>query len=196
MHDLRPATTRVTELLDGVGEHQLAAPTPMGPDVTGLIHHLTGLTLAFRDAAGKVVGPTTGTPPAPVEGPLPGGWRELLRARLAELGEAWADPEAWTGMTRAGGVDLPGEVCGLVALDEVLLHGWDLAAATGQAYAPSDAEAAAVLPIVTPPEDPEQAAAERAGLFGPALPVPASAGAFEKVLALAGRDPAWTRPSA
>ena len=29
-------------------------------------------------------------------------------------------------MTMAGGVDLPGEVCGLVALDEVLLHGWDV----------------------------------------------------------------------
>ncbi|MGG5260971.1 TIGR03086 family metal-binding protein [Phycicoccus avicenniae] len=195
MHDLRPATTRVIDLLDGVDDAHLTAPTPMGPDVTGLLHHLTGLALAFRDAAGKVDGPTTGTPPAPVEGPLPDGWREELRTRLDGLGEAWADPAAWTGMTRAGGVDLPGEVCGLVALDEVLLHGWDLAAATGQPYAPTDAEAEAVLPIVTPPEDPEQAAAERQGLFGPALPVPEGATGFERVLALAGRDPGWAPPA-
>ena len=30
-------------------------------------------------------------------------------------------------MTEAGGVTMPGEVTGLVALDEVVLHGWDLA---------------------------------------------------------------------
>ena len=50
----------------------------------------------------------------------------------------------------AGGVELPGEVCGLVAIDEVLLHGWDVARATGQPYRPTDAECEAVLPIVTP----------------------------------------------
>ena len=68
-------------------------------------------------------------------------------------------------MTKAGGVDLPGEVGGLVALDEVLIHGWDLARATEQAYRPTDAEADAVLPIVTPePDDPEGHG--RAGLLG------------------------------
>ena len=35
-------------------------------------------------------------------------------------------------MTAAGGVDLPGEVAGIVALDELVVHGWDLAKATGQ----------------------------------------------------------------
>lgn len=195
MIDLRPATDRVAALLDGVREEHLDAPTPMGPDVTGLLHHLLGLTLAFHDAAGKVEGPSTGTPPTPVEGPLPDGWRDELGGRLDALGRAWTDPGAWTGMTRAGGVELPGEVCGVVALDEVLLHGWDLAAATGQRYEPSDAEAAAVLPFVTPPDDPEQAAAQRAGLFGPARPVPDGATPFETVLALAGRDPGWTAPA-
>jgi uncharacterized protein (TIGR03086 family) len=193
--DLRPATDRVSDLLGGVREEHLAAPTPMGVDVTGLLHHLLGLTVAFRDAAGKVDGPSTRTPPEPVAGPLPEGWREELRATLAGLGEAWTDPSAWTGTTRAGGVELPGGVCGLVALDEVLLHGWDLAAATGQAYAPTDEEAAAVLPVVTPAEDPEQAAAERAGVFGDPLSVPEGATAFERVLALAGRDPGWTPPT-
>lgn len=40
---------------------------------------------------------------------------------------AWKDPAAWTGMTRAGGVDLPGEIAAAVAADELVLHGWDLA---------------------------------------------------------------------
>jgi hypothetical protein len=37
-------------------------------------------------------------------------------------------------MTEVGGNTLPGEVTGVVALDEVVLHGWDLARATGQDY--------------------------------------------------------------
>jgi hypothetical protein len=38
-------------------------------------------------------------------------------------------------MTRVGGVDLPGEVAAHVAINEVVVHGWDLAAATGHDYA-------------------------------------------------------------
>ena len=30
--------------------------------------------------------------------------------QLAELAAAWQEPGAWEGMTRVGGVDLPGEV--------------------------------------------------------------------------------------
>ena len=109
--------------------------------------------------------------------------------QLAELAAAWQDPAAWEGETTAGGVTFPAAVCGLVALDEVLLHGWDLAAATGQDYAPSDDEAEAVLPVVTPSGDDEADAASREGMFGPPLPVPDGATPFERVLALSGRDP-------
>ncbi|MGL5816132.1 MAG: TIGR03086 family metal-binding protein [Phycicoccus sp.] len=195
MTDLRPATTRVAGLVRGIREGHLTGPTPMhGTDVTGLLHHLLGLSVAFRDAAEKVEGPTTQTPPAPVGGPLPDAWRDELAARLGQLGEAWTVPAAWSGMTMVGGVALPGEVCGLAALDEVLLHGWDLAVATAQPYAPGDEEAAAVLPIVTPAGDPERAAAERQGVFAAPVEVPAGATAFDRVLGLSGRDPAWRPP--
>lgn len=94
------------------------------------------------------------------------GVREELPELLRELSAAWADPAAWDGVTRAGGIELPAEVCGVIALDEV-------------------------LPIVTPSEDPAQAAAEREGMFGPPLPVPDGATTWERVLALSGRDPGW-----
>ena len=48
------------------------------------------------------------------------------------MAEAWQDPAAWEGMTAAGGVDLRGEVAGVVALDELVIHGWDLAKAIGR----------------------------------------------------------------
>ena len=34
---------------------------------------------------------------------LPADRRETLPRALGELAEAWRDPSAWTGMTRAGG---------------------------------------------------------------------------------------------
>ena len=91
----------------------------------------------------------------------------------------------------AGGVELPAEVCGLVALDEVLLHGWDVARATGQPYRPTDPECEAVLPNVTPTRDAADGSG-RDGLFGPVVAVDADAPAFDHVLGLAGRDPAWS----
>lgn len=153
-----------------------------------LLNHLLGLTVAFRDAAGKVQGPTTSTPPGKVSAPLPRDWRERLRTQFDELAQVWRDPKAWAGMTMAGGVALPGEVAGLVALNEVQMHGWDLARATGQPYEPDEELAEAVLPIVTPTGDDS----DRDGIFGPPVDVPEDARLFDRVLGFGGRDPAWT----
>lgn len=191
MIDLTPTTDRTRAVAAEVRDDQLDATTPMpGTSVRELLNHLLGLSVAFRDAAAKLEGPTTSTPPAKVTEPLPRDWRTLLDQRLAELAEAWNDATAWEGMTKAGGADLPGEVGGLVALNEVLIHGWDLARATYQPYEPSDAEAEAVLPIVTPsPDDPDGSGRE--GLFGPVVHVDCDAPAFDRTLGLAGRDPRW-----
>jgi uncharacterized protein (TIGR03086 family) len=191
MIDLTPTTARTSAVVAAVVDDQLDAPTPMGEPVRVVIHHLLGLATAFRDAAAKTSGPTTSTAPGPEHGPLPDGWRSEVEARLLELTSAWQSPDAWTGTTMAGGVELPAPVCGLVALDEVLLHGWDVARATGQPYRPTDPECEAVLPIVTP--TPEEAdGSGREGLFGPVVAVHEDAPAFDRVLGLAGRDPAWS----
>jgi uncharacterized protein (TIGR03086 family) len=176
-----------------ISDDQLHLPTPADQSVRQLLYHLLGLCVAFRDAAAKLDGPTTSTPPGPIDGALPDNWRSQVGDRLEELAIAWRDEAAWEGMTKAGGVDLPGEVAGLVALDEVLLHGWDLAKATGQDYAVTDEEAKAVLPLVTP-EESDPGGAGREGLFGPVVPVSADAPLFDRVLGCAGRDPGW-RPS-
>ena len=191
MIDLAPTTARTSEVVAAVGDDQLDAPTPIGQPVRVVIHHLLGLSIAFRDAAAKVTGPTTSTPPGPEDGPLPEGWRTELDNRLNELADAWTSADAWDGMTMAGGVELPGTVCGLIALDEVLLHGWDVARATGQTYLPTDPECDAVLPIVSPTADAPDGSG-RDGLFGPVVVVAENASAFDRVLGLAGRDPAWS----
>ncbi len=190
MFDLTPTTDRVRGLVRELDDVQLRRPTPIDQPVAGLLQHLLGLSQSFRDAAAKVDGPTTNTPPAPVTDPLPDDWRSQLDDRLDELALAWKAPEAWEGMTMAGGVQLPGEVGGLVALDEVLLHGWDLARSTGQPYEPTDAECQAVMPIVTPSEEGPDGS-DREGLFGAGVEVSQDAPLFHRVLGLAGRDPGW-----
>ncbi|MET9426476.1 TIGR03086 family metal-binding protein [Streptomyces sp. NPDC003036] len=188
MFDLGPTARRVAALLDGVGDDRLDAPTPC-PDyaVRHLLGHLAGLALAFRDAARKDFGPTTDTSP---EGALPtldGDWRTALPRRLDELAAAWRAPEAWEGTTRAGGVTLPGEVAGMVALDELLLHGWDLARASGQEYA-ADEEALRVCEALLAPtaDSPDER-----GPFGPPVKVSDGAPLLDRVVGLSGRRPDW-----
>lgn len=189
--DLTNATELVGQVVGAVTDDQLDLATPCpGYDVRGLLGHLHGLSLAFAAAAARDFGPFTDTAPDSSAPPvLPDDWRTSIPASLSALGAAWAYPAAWQGMTRAGGVDLPGEIAGVVALDEVVLHGWDLAVATGAAYQPDDASAAVVLGFLT--ESRKEPVPE--GLFGPVVPVPHDASAFDRALGLAGRDPAWRR---
>ncbi|WP_405482218.1 TIGR03086 family metal-binding protein [Streptomyces sp. NBC_00009] len=190
MVDFGPQTRLIARLADGVGEDQLGLATPC-PEyaVHNLLGHVLGLTVAFRDAGRKDLGPTTDTNPGASLPDITDGWRDTLAKALDELAETWRDPQAWQGMTRAGGVDLPGGVAGLVALDELVVHGWDLARATGQEYAPDEAAlnaAQAFLAQATGPDRPP--------IFGPVVPVPDEAPLLDRVVGLSGREPQW-RPA-
>jgi uncharacterized protein (TIGR03086 family) len=188
--DFAGATHAVAALVCAVTDEDLGRPTPCpGTDVAALLDHLAGLTLAFTAAARHEAAPGADGPPDVDGARLDPEFRTSIPAALAELAEAWRDPDAWTGTTRAGGVDLPGEVAGLVALDEVVVHGWDLAVATGQRYeAPAPAVDAA-LGFVAPTA--AEAPQGTPGLFGPVVAVPEDAPVLDRLLGLTGRDPGW-----
>ena len=135
MIDLVPATRRTADLIANIEDEQLASPTPCPNYTLGdLLDHLNGLCQAFTDAATKRL-PEGGTQaPSGNVAHLERDWRTRIPQRLAALAEAWRDPAAWEGMTQAGDVDMPGDIAGLVALDEVIVHGWDIAKASGQPY--------------------------------------------------------------
>jgi uncharacterized protein (TIGR03086 family) len=189
MLDLTPATEMVTRVVADIDDDQLGAPTPDGgATVADLLDHLDGLCLAFTAAAAKDLAAGRQAPSA--DGSRLGpDWRMRISGRLAQLASAWRDETAWEGMTRAGGVDLPGEVAGSVAINEVVVHGWDLAAATGHDY---DAEAELVQAayafvqsaVAQQPDGTE-------GLFGAPVAVPESAPLLDRLIGLTGRDPAW-----
>ncbi|MFJ9816478.1 TIGR03086 family metal-binding protein [Streptomyces sp. NPDC101151] len=187
--DLGPQTRIVARLAETVTDDQLSGPTPC-PDlaVRHLLGHLLGLSVAFRDAARKDLGRTTDTQPNVVVPDIGPGWREELPKALDELADAWRDPAAWTGMTRAGGVDLPGAIAGTIVADELVIHGWDLARATGLSYDPDpaalDSAHVFLLAAVDAPN-------RGNGLFGPVVPVPDAEPLLDRAVGLSGRDPGW-----
>lgn len=189
MVDLGPQARIVARLAESVTDERLTGPTPC-PDlsVRNLLGHVLGLSVAFRDAARKDLGPTTDTDPTAAVPDIGPGWRAELPKALDELGESWRDPAAWTGNTRAGGVDLPAAVAGAVVADELVVHGWDLARATGQEYVPDPAALGAALTFLrAAADDPNRGR----GLFGPVVPVPETATLLERAVGLSGRDPGW-----
>ena len=193
--DLGPATARVAALLRDVSDAQLDAPTPC-PDyrLGDLIEHVGGLALAFTAAAQKAGGEIVEQGGAGDATRLPKDWRTRIPADLDALAAAWRDPASWTGMTRVGGIDLPGEIAGMVAIDEVVLHGWDIARSIGRRYDATAEEIDTCRGFVAQSAEPGQEESRR-GIFGPVVPVGTDAPAMDQLVGLAGRDPQWTAPA-
>jgi uncharacterized protein (TIGR03086 family) len=187
--DLGPQTAEVARVVAGVRDDQLTDPTPCTEtSVAAMLDHLVGLTVAFRMAAEKTV---PGGGPSAEAANLAPDWRTRIPAQLEALAAAWRDPRAWEGTAEAGGVQMPAPAMAAVAVNEVLVHGWDLAVATGQSYRSDAASVQASLEFVGDRSDP---ANEPEGLFGPVVPVPDDAPAFDRLLGRTGRDPGWTPP--
>ncbi|WP_109508372.1 TIGR03086 family metal-binding protein [Nocardioides speluncae] len=189
MLDLGPATRTVADVVANVRDDQLNDRTPCDSYTVGdLLDHVNGLSYAFARAAQK----------DPVDGSgngdgsrLPADWRESIPQRLNELAESWRDPAAWTGDTAAGGVDLDGNTAGQVATNEVVVHGWDLARATGQEYAMDEESVAAATAFVALFSGPGTEEMRGDGAFGPEVEPPADATPLERLIAMNGRDPRW-----
>lgn len=92
-------------------------------------------------------------------------------------------------MTRTGGVDLPAEVMGLVALGEITFHAWDLAVSTGQDL---DVDRWTVRTLTSYVEEFDPSGTP--GMFEAAVETADTSTDFERVLARTGRDPRWQAP--
>jgi uncharacterized protein (TIGR03086 family) len=190
--DLMPAAQRLADLVARVRDDELGQPTPLPAYTLGdLIEHVGVMALAFAAAASKDLGSSyVRQAPAGDASRLGADWRTRIPRQLVELGQAWREPGAWTGMTKIADMDAPGEMVALTAADELAVHGWDVARATGQSYTCDpevlDAARRFLIQFASPdaPAGPDVP-------FGPSRPVPADAPLLDRVLALAGRDSAW-----
>ncbi|MGH3094446.1 MAG: TIGR03086 family metal-binding protein [Streptosporangiales bacterium] len=192
MIDLVPAARRSGDLLAGITDEQLAVPTPCPQYSLGnLLHHVDGLAQAFTNAATKQF-PEVGTAnPSGDARQLEDGWRTRIPERLLAMAEAWRDRAAWEGATAAGGVELPGEIAGLVALNETTVHGWDIARASGQAYDVDPEQAEQCIRAMGPQPGEERPVGDDVA-FGRPVPVRADASPLDRLVATMGRDPSWT----
>jgi uncharacterized protein (TIGR03086 family) len=185
--DLRPAARRMAGIVEAVPDDALDRPTPCQRYTVGdLLDHVGGAALAFRAAAKKHPFPVA---PFGDASRLTADWRVRIPLDLQAMAGAWGHSAAWDGMTAAGGVDLPGDVAGVVALDELVIHGWDLAKATGQPAGYDGPELEAVYRMVQYFRNEEVE-----DLFGPPVEVPGDARLLDRIVGLAGRDPGWVPP--
>lgn len=176
------AVARTAAVVRGVKPNQFGAPTPCRDwDVRTLMNHLlqvaTALGLAGR---GEPV-------PDDVWGRdlMADGWAD--RFEELTVGAARAD---WTGDRRLGEAEMPASLVAAMLASDVVIHGWDLARATGQDYQ-CEADLAEVTYRFVADTGQQ---GRRMGIFGPPVPVAADAPVLTRALALSGRDPGWAPP--
>ena len=175
-----------------VADDELGAATPCPSYTLGdLIEHVGGLALAFTAAANKERGGYADMAPAGDASRLGGDWRIRIPGDLAALARAWGQPGAWAGLTRIAGSDAPAGVIGLAAADELVVHGWDIARATGQPYACEPELLEAARTFLAQFASPDAPAGPDVP-FGPSRELPGDAPPLDRVIALAGRNPRWS----
>jgi uncharacterized protein (TIGR03086 family) len=165
----------------GVRAEQLDDPTPCPEyDVRALLGHLMDVAAMSRQAAMKA----EDGPPPPFTGDDPA---EEFGRRIDRAVHDWRRPEAFEGTTAMGAPDLPAEMAAQMTAVDLVVHGWDLARATGQELGCEPDVAAEVLAFMEKMGD----MGREYGAFGPAVPVPPDAPTLDRALGLSGRDPSW-----
>ena len=185
MIDFEPTCHRMLAVLAGITDEALTAATPCAEYTVGdLIDHVDTLSRVFAAVGRK----EPGGPSQPGESSganLGTGWRDRVANHVRELGKAWQDPAAWQGETTAVGLTFGNQMWGQIALTEILVHGWDLAASTGQPFEPPESAVQFCYDHVVA----FTTGAPIEGLWGPAVEVPTAAPLLNQLLGLTGRDP-------
>lgn len=168
-------------VVEGIGAARLAAASACpGWDVRDELNHLVG---GMRIFAAELTGTAAG---ADHGADWLGADPRAAFARAAGLDRAaWRRPDALQGTVRLGFGEVPAPTAALIHLTEVLVHGVDLAVATGQ-DALADGPACEHLLAVMRGMD--FGAFRRPGMFGPERAAPAGAPAHVRLLAFLGRD--------
>jgi uncharacterized protein (TIGR03086 family) len=179
MDDMMPLMTRASERTSGlviaIRPEQFGAPTPCAKfDVKDLINHLEWVAEMFESLGRK--GPRV------EQGPYAGDFPDRARRMLT----AWSRPEAWEGISP--GMGLPMTTLANMYLVDMVVHGWDLARATGQQYEPEPEAVSRALDFTAQMVE----MGRQRGVFGPPVAVSDDAPPFDRLLGIIGRDPAWS----
>lgn len=151
-------------------------------DVRGLVNHLvSGNNWAAELAAGKTIDEVGNRLDGDLLGQDPAAAYDASARAAAAV---FRRPGALDAPCAVSYGPVPGSVYAGHRFIDVVIHGWDLAVATGQDPAIDPGLAAACLELL----EPQAALFRAAGAFGDEVPVPPGAGAQTRLLALAGRS--------
>jgi uncharacterized protein (TIGR03086 family) len=188
--EMTAAAGAASDAVDGVRPEQFGDPTPDTEwDVRTLLNHIilwTSHSLERR-AQGESVAPELMEKDFAAEP----GFAAAYRAQLDRALAAWSDPAVWDRELNVMGSATSASDVGALMVAEMVLHGWDLAAATGQSSAVDDAAAAAALAAVEANAD----LFRQYKGFAEPVAVAATAPVLDRALALSGRDPDWSPPA-
>jgi len=170
------------EVIDAITEDQWAAPTPCEDwDVRTLTNHVVAGNLWAAELARGATIEQVGTR---LDGdqltPTPAA---AYRASAELAAAAFEAPGALDAPCAVSYGPVPGSVYAGHRFLDVLIHGWDLAEATGQSVAMPEDLAETCLAIL----EPQIELMVAAGAFAAGPPPPADAGPEVRLLALAGR---------
>jgi uncharacterized protein (TIGR03086 family) len=176
---------RTGKLVAGVTPDQLSAPTPCpGFDVRTLLNHIVGgQLLMVRAGAGET---TAGGDMPDVIGDEP---TSAYERSSADLIETFRKPEILTRTFNLGGNDLPGDQALGLAIMEAVVHGWDLATATGQDATIDPGLATAMLQTLRDGGLIESFRSPQGDPFGAEVSVDENASPGDKLVAFLGRTP-------
>jgi uncharacterized protein (TIGR03086 family) len=192
---VRAAADLAARTVAAVPAESWSAPTPCPDyDLRTLVDHLAwGALLSQRSATRTQFEHdwSSGAAAPFLDGKAPEQWAAALARELDAAADAWTDPAAWEGETLMGSAPMPASVVGPMMLAEFVLHGWDVARSVGAPFEVPEPVGQAVLAAV----EPLAGMGRDGGWYGPEVPVPAEAAAFDRALGLTGRDPSWAPPA-
>jgi uncharacterized protein (TIGR03086 family) len=167
------AANGFTDRLDAVGDDQWANPTPCTDwDVRQLVDHVITIQRQIPEGLGVSVDDGADA-------------REKWSTVRAAAIEALRQPGVLERTMPGRGGEVPVEMALLPRLSDLMLHGWDLARATGGDERIDVDTAAIVLEFLEPNDE----IIRSTGTFGPRIEAAPGADAAVKLLCFAGRQP-------
>ncbi|MFJ2559229.1 MULTISPECIES: TIGR03086 family metal-binding protein [unclassified Streptomyces] len=192
-HPVLPVLDQLARVIGASTPEQDTAPTPCADlDVVSLRRHLLGgigyFTIILADPDGD-----QRPDPRAYSGPDETG---VLVEAIGELsavvcGALAAGVETVSVRAPALGGTFPGDYVLSMLVAETVVHGWDVARATGQVWQPDSAASEQAHALLADQIKPEYRGS--AGMpFAPEVPVGPDAPALDRLLGFAGRSPDWT----
>ena len=184
--ELRRAFEQAALVVKGVTPGQLGQATPCSEfEVSDLLGHLVGVANRIASIGRGEIQPEELATPAAVS---PEAWSTLFDQAMSEALTAWRDDALLTRDLVLPFGTFPGPLVAQIYLLELVVHSWDLAAATGQGSILDDDLAHGALPIAEAMLPPEPRGGEMP--FEAVVAVGDDRPIYERLAGYLGRQPA------